>query len=101
MLMKGHVIMGDVAVTLVDLATRELLQIEPSPDEQGEEWIITSALESVPEDQRDAIATYEKTLLTGVAARLGPVATDIGQIRVCRDGRTRRRRIAGFLIGGA
>jgi hypothetical protein len=70
MLMKGHVITGDLAVTLVDLATRELLQIEPSPDEQDEEWIITSALESAPQDQRDTLATYEKTLLTGMAARL-------------------------------
>lgn len=73
MLMKGHVITGDVAVTIVDLATRELVLIEPSPDEQGEEWIITSALESAPQDQRDTLATYERTLLTGMAARLADI----------------------------
>ena len=73
MLMKGHVITGDVAVTIVDLAIRELIQISQSPDEQDEEWFITPALECEPGHQRDALAAYERTLLTGMAKRLTDV----------------------------
>jgi len=75
----GRVVMGDIAVTLVDLAQRDLLQVEETND--GADWLLTPP-HGVP--GRRAIAKYETMLLEKLADRgravlLSSLAADLGQ----------------------
>lgn len=75
----GRVIMGDIAVTLVDLAQRDLLRVEETDD--GADWLL-SQLHGV--SARRAIAEYETKLLEQLADRgqtvlLSSLAADLGQ----------------------
>lgn len=75
----GRVIMGDIAVTLVDLAQRDLLRVEETDD--GADWLL-SPLHGVP--ARRAIAEYEAKLLEQLADRgqavlLSSLAADLEQ----------------------
>jgi len=75
----GRVVMGDIAVTLVDLAQRDLLRAEETDD--GADWLL-SPLHGV--SARRAIAEYETKLLEqltdrGQAVLLSSLAADLGQ----------------------
>lgn len=75
----GRVVMGDIAVTLVDLAQRGLLGVEEADDAAG--WLLTPP-HGLP--ARRAIAGYETKLLDELADRGRPVllssmAADLGQ----------------------
>jgi hypothetical protein len=66
-LLLGKVIVGDIAVTLVDLAVRGLLAVEPA---DGDDWILT--VES-PGAASASVADYERRLLAGLAQAGAPV----------------------------
>jgi hypothetical protein len=75
----GRVVTGDIAVTLVDLAQRDLLRVEEAGD--GTDWLL-SPLHGV--SARQAIAEYETKLLEqladrGQVVRLSSLAVDLGQ----------------------
>jgi hypothetical protein len=75
----GRVVMGDIAVTLVDLAQRDLLRVEETDD--GADWLL-SPLPGI--SVRRAIEEYETKLLEQVAGRgeivrLSYLATGLGQ----------------------
>lgn len=75
----ARVVMGDIAVTLVDLAQRDLLRIEEADD--GADWLLTPP-HGVP--VRRAIAEYETKLLEKLADRgrtvlLSSLAANLGQ----------------------
>jgi hypothetical protein len=75
----GRVVMGDIAVTLVDLAQRDLLRVEETDD--GADWLL-SPLHGA--SARPAVAEYETKLLEQLAdrgqiVRLSPLAADLGQ----------------------
>ena len=75
----GRVIMGDIAVTLVDLAQRDLLRVEETDD--GADWLL-SPLHGA--SARRPIAEYETRLLEqladrGQVVRLSSLAADLGQ----------------------
>ena len=58
LLLLGRVIIGDIAVTLADLAVRGLLTVGPASDD----WLLT------PNDSADHDALdYERRLLAGLA----------------------------------
>jgi hypothetical protein len=75
-LLLGRVIIGDIAVTLVDLALRGLLTVEPT---DGDDWLLT------PEASAAAgTLDYERQLLAGLAhagspARLSSLAPGFGR----------------------
>lgn len=60
----GRVIMGDIAVTLVDLAQKDLLRVEETDD--GADWLLSP---SHGVSARRAIAGYEARLLERLAGR--------------------------------
>jgi hypothetical protein len=64
----GRVVMGDIAVTVVDLAQRDLLRVEEADD--GADWLLT-APHGVPAQRR--MAEYETKLLDQLAGRGRPV----------------------------
>jgi hypothetical protein len=75
----GRVVMGDIAVTLVDLSQRHLLRIEETDD--GADWLLTPSHRA---SARRAIAEYETKLLEKLADRgqavlLSSLAADLGQ----------------------
>lgn len=75
----GRVVMGDIAVTLVDLAQRDLLRAEETDD--GADWLL-SPLHGV--SARRVIAEYETKLLEQLAGRgeivrLSSLAAGLGQ----------------------
>jgi hypothetical protein len=65
LLVLGRVIMGDMAVTMVDLASRSFVRIEADRDL----WILRPA--PVPGYRRESLLAYERTLLDALARR-GP-----------------------------
>jgi hypothetical protein len=75
----GRVVMGDIAVTLVDLAQRDLLRAEEADD--GADWLLYP-LRGI--SARRAVAEYETKLLEQLAARgeivrLSSLAAGLGQ----------------------
>jgi hypothetical protein len=79
----GRVIMGDIAVTLVDLIQRELLAVEETTD-QGD-WLLTPIAESAARQQHDPVVDYEKQLLNGLnegggASRLSSLTDGFGTV---------------------
>ena len=81
----GRVVMGDIAITLVDLAQQDLLRVEETDD--GADWRLTP---SPGVSARRAIAQYETKLLQklagrGQAVRLSSLADefarDLGNVR--------------------
>jgi hypothetical protein len=75
----SRVVMGDIAVTLVDLAQRDLVRVEETDD--GADWLLTP---SHGVSARQAIAEYETKLLEklsgrGQAVRLSSLAADLGR----------------------
>jgi hypothetical protein len=61
LLVLRRVIMGDIAVTLVDLAVRRLLRVE----ESGDGWIVCPPV-AVPRHRRESLLGYERELLAGL-----------------------------------
>jgi len=81
----GRVVIGDIAITLVDLAQQDLLRVEETDD--GADWRLTP---SPGVSARQAIAQYETKLLEkladrGQAVRLSSLADefarDLGNVR--------------------
>lgn len=66
--MIGRVIMGDIAVTLVDLCVRGLIEVEQvsGSGERGD-WLLRPRLASAPQHRRESLLGYEETLLNGLA----------------------------------
>jgi hypothetical protein len=52
------VIMGDIAVTLVDLIQRGLLAVEETAD--GGDWLLTPLGGTAPRQKHGALLDYEK-----------------------------------------
>jgi hypothetical protein len=65
-LLLGKVIVGDIAVTLVDLVVRGLLAVEPADDD----WTLTVAS---PGAAGGSAVDYERRLLAGLARAGAPV----------------------------
>jgi hypothetical protein len=61
----GRVIMGDIAVTLVDLIQRELLTVEETAD--GGDWLLTRLAGTVSRQKHGTLFDYEKRLLDGLS----------------------------------
>jgi hypothetical protein len=59
------VIMGDIAVTLVDLIQRELLAVEETAD--GGDWLLTPLGGTAPRRKHGGLLDYEKRLLDGLS----------------------------------
>jgi hypothetical protein len=79
LVLLGRVVMGDIAVTLVDLAQRGLLRVEEADD--GADWLLAPP-HGVP--ARRAISEYEAKLLDQLPgqerpALLSSLAADLGQ----------------------
>ena len=78
MIVLGRVIMGDIAVILVDLAQRRLLRVEEADD--GADWLLVPARGT---SARQQVTGYEKTLLEKLAgqdqARLSSLEEDFGR----------------------
>jgi hypothetical protein len=79
----GRVIMGDIAVTLVDLIQRELLAVEETTD-QGD-WLLTPIAKSAARQQHDPVVDYEKQLLNGLSegggtSRLSSLTDGFGKV---------------------
>jgi hypothetical protein len=66
--MLGRVIMGDIAVTLVDLCVRDLIRVEKVPgSDAGSDWLLRPRLASAPQHWRTSLLGYEETLLKGLS----------------------------------
>ena len=79
LVVMGRVTMGDIAVTLVDLAVRGLLQVEKADD--GGDWLLRPH-QGAPVQRM--VVEYEKKLLENLApgggeARLSSLAADFGR----------------------
>jgi hypothetical protein len=69
--MIGRVIMGDIAVTFVDLAQRGLLAVSEAGDE--DDWLLSPSAAPAQGRQRNELLDYEKRLLGGLAGAGAPV----------------------------
>ena len=70
--MLGRVIIGDIAVTLVDLAVRRFLAVQELGDRQepegaGPDWSLTAVQATGLAHRRESLLGYERTLLDAVA----------------------------------
>jgi hypothetical protein len=70
--MLGRVIIGDVAVTLVDLAVRQFLAVQEQSDRHEPEgamadWSVTAVQAAGISRRRKSLLGYERTLLDAVA----------------------------------
>ena len=81
----GRVIMGDIAVTLVDLIQRELLTVEEAADHG--DWLLTPKAKSAAAKQRQhgPVRDYEQRLLNGLAkgggeSHLSSLADGFGKV---------------------
>jgi hypothetical protein len=79
----GRVIMGDIAVTLVDLTRRELLTVEETAD--GGDWLLTLVAGTVTKQQHGALLDYEQRLLDGLSedgaeSRLSSLTDGFGKV---------------------
>lgn len=61
----GRVIMGDIAVTLVDLIQRELLAVEETRD--GGDWLLIRLTGTASRQKHGTLLAYEKRLLDGLS----------------------------------
>jgi hypothetical protein len=71
--MLGRVIIGDVAVTLVDLAVRRFLAVQEQDDSHGLDgadlgWSLTAVQAIGLSHRRESLLGYERTLLDAVIA---------------------------------
>jgi hypothetical protein len=69
--MLGRVIIGDVAVTLVDLAVRRFLAVQErgdsaGPEGAGPDWSLTAVQAAGLAVRRESLIGYERTLLDAV-----------------------------------
>jgi hypothetical protein len=62
----GHVIIGDVAATLVDLSIRRLLRVD---EQEGTDpgWLLTPLHTRAPEHRLETLLRYERVLLDAVS----------------------------------
>jgi hypothetical protein len=67
----GRVIMGDIAVTLIDLAQRKLLTVSEAGD--GGDWLLSPSAGPGLGRRRSDLLDYEKRLLDGLAGAGAPV----------------------------
>jgi hypothetical protein len=79
----GRVIMGDIAVTLVDLIQRELLTVEEITD--GGDWLLTLVAGTATRQKHGALLHYERRLLNGLSegggeSRLSSLADRFGKV---------------------
>ena len=73
----GRVILGDVAVTLVDLAIRGHLDLalgQPPAGGGGGGWLLTPRPAAAPSQGAGALLGYERILLSGLAGSGGTVS---------------------------
>jgi hypothetical protein len=68
----GRVIIGDIAVTLVDLAIRNLIQVEETagtqqPGRQKRNWSLVPLRKALRADQSDSLLGYEHALIDALA----------------------------------
>lgn len=64
----GHVIMGDIAVTLADLAMRNLVRVEASQRGTGDEtWLVSSLVGATSRHQPSSLLGYERRLLDALS----------------------------------
>lgn len=62
----GHVVIGDVAATLVDLSIRRLLRVDrPSGEDAG--WLLSPLHTRAPRYRLQTLLPYEETLLEGLS----------------------------------
>jgi hypothetical protein len=87
--MLGRVIIGDVAVTLVDLAVRRFLAVQERGDSEEPEgaapdWSLTAVQATGLAHRRESLLGYERTLLDAVAdgsqTTTSSLATGMAQI---------------------
>jgi hypothetical protein len=79
----GRVIMGDVAVTLADLAQRKLLTVSEAGDDG--DWLLSPSAAGTPRRQRSQLLGYERRLLdglieAGVPSHLSALADGFGVV---------------------
>ena len=79
----GRVIMGDIAVTLVDLVQRELLTVEEIAD--GGDWLLTRVAGTSAKRKQKILLDYEQRLLDGLTegggeSRLSSLAEGFGKV---------------------
>jgi hypothetical protein len=80
-IITGRVIMGDIAVTLADLAQRKLLTLSRAGDDG--DWLLSPSRGPAPGRQQRQLLEYEKRLLDGLSgadapARLSALANGFG-----------------------
>ena len=93
----GRVIIGDIAATLVDLASREIVQVAEDQDAGG--WLLGVPPGAAP-GSRDQLLGYEKALVRGLpAGRLAGIDELCGTYRAAMD-RARARLIADAVRRG-
>jgi hypothetical protein len=70
--MIGHVVMGDIAVTLVDLAMRDLVRVEESSGPAGDAtWRVGSVVPAISRQQPGSLLGYERKLLDAMPGPAG------------------------------
>jgi hypothetical protein len=79
----GRVIMGDIAVTLVDLIQREFLAVEEITDHG--DWLLTPMAKSAARQQHGPVRDYEQRLLDGLTkgggeSHLSSLADSFGKV---------------------
>jgi hypothetical protein len=79
----GRVILGDIAVTLVDLIQRELLTVQEIAD--GGDWLLILVAGTATRQKHGALLDYEKRLLDGLSegggeSRLSSLAGRFGKV---------------------
>jgi hypothetical protein len=93
----GRVIIGDIAATLVDLASREIVQVAEDQDAGG--WLLGVPSAAAP-GSRDRLLGYEKALVRGLPAdRRAGIEELAGTYRAAMD-RARARLIADAMRRG-
>jgi hypothetical protein len=76
-LMLGRVIMGDIAVTMVDLAIRKLARVEEAQDG---DWLVSSLLASAPRQRRESLLGWFLHGLTERSAGICELAQQLRQL---------------------
>jgi hypothetical protein len=71
--MLGHVIIGDIAATLADLATRRLLVVDEHDGEQPG-WLLRPQHKQAPSYRLETLLPYERVLLEGLSRDGTPVS---------------------------
>jgi len=82
LIVVGRVIMGDIAVTVADLAQRGFLAVDEAADDR--DWLLSPSGAGAPGQMRGHVLEYERRLLDGLAeagapARLSALPSGFGK----------------------